>query len=69
MLRDFAIVATAFEVDVVQARKAGVIGAIALGLGTILPFILGVALAAAFGYKDAVSLTTIGAGAVTCSAK
>ena len=65
MLRDFAIVATAFEVDVVQARKAGVIGAIALGLGTILPFILGVALAAAFGYKDAVSLTTIGAGAVT----
>jgi len=65
MLRDFAIVATAFEVDVVQARKAGVIGAIALGLGTILPFILGVILAAAFGYTDAVSLTTIGAGAVT----
>lgn len=65
MLRDFAIVATAFEVDVVQARKAGVIGAIALGLGTILPFILGVLLAAAFGYTDAVSLTTIGAGAVT----
>ena len=65
MLRDFAIVATAFEVDVVQARKAGVIGAIALGLGTILPFILGVILAAGFGYTDAVSLTTIGAGAVT----
>ncbi|PBB24380.1 malonate transporter subunit MadM [Mesorhizobium sp. WSM4307] len=65
MLRDFAIVATAFEVDVVQARKAGLIGAIALGLGTILPFALGVVLAAAFGYKDAVSLTTIGAGAVT----
>ena len=65
MLRDFAIVATAFEVDVVQARKAGVIGAIALGLGTILPFILGVLLAAAFGYTDAVSLTMIGAGAVT----
>jgi malonate transporter MadM subunit len=65
MLRDFAIVATAFEVDIVQARKAGVIGAIALGLGTILPFALGVILAAAFGYTDAVSLTTIGAGAVT----
>ncbi len=65
MLRDFAIVATAFEVDVVQARKAGVIGAIALGLGTILPFILGVILAAAFGYTDAVSRSTIGAGAVT----
>ena len=65
MLRDFAIVATAFEVDVVQARKAGVIGAVALGLGTILPFIVGVIVAAAFGYTDAVSLTTIGAGAVT----
>src|SRR6266700_4717113 len=37
MLRDFAIVATAFEVDVVQARKAGVIGAVAIGLGTVLP--------------------------------
>jgi malonate transporter MadM subunit len=65
MLRDFAIVATAFEVDVVQARKAGVIGAVALGLGTVLPFILGVLLAAAFGYTDAESVTTIGAGAVT----
>jgi malonate transporter MadM subunit len=65
MLRDFAIVATAFEVDVVHARKAGVIGAVALGLGTVVPFILGVFVAAAFGYTDAESLTTIGAGAVT----
>src|SRR4051812_7138724 len=29
MLRDFAIVATAFEVDVKEARKAGFIGALA----------------------------------------
>jgi malonate transporter MadM subunit len=65
MLRDFAIVATAFEVDVAQAKQAGLIGAIALGLGTILPFVVGVSVAAAFGYTDAVSLTTIGAGAVT----
>lgn len=65
MLRDFAIVATAFEVDVVHARKAGLIGAVALGLGTVVPFILGVLVAAAFGYTDARSLTTIGAGAVT----
>ncbi|WP_234686000.1 malonate transporter subunit MadM [Bradyrhizobium monzae] len=65
MLRDFAIVATAFEVDVVHARKAGLIGAVALGLGTVVPFILGVLVAAAFGYTDAESLTTIGAGAVT----
>ncbi|MEE3624442.1 malonate transporter subunit MadM [Nitrospirillum sp. BR 11752] len=65
MLRDFAIVATAFEVDVVQARKAGAIGALALALGTILPFIVGSLAAVAFGYTDAVSITTIGAGAVT----
>ncbi|ASG23936.1 MULTISPECIES: malonate transporter subunit MadM [Nitrospirillum] len=65
MLRDFAIVATAFEVDVVQARKAGAVGALALALGTILPFIVGSLIAVAFGYTDAVSITTIGAGAVT----
>lgn len=65
MLRDFAITATAFEVDVAQAKKAGLIGAIALGLGTVLPFIVGAGVAAAFGYTDAVSMTTIGAGAVT----
>lgn len=65
MLRDFAIVATAFEVDVERARKAGAIGALALGLGTVLPFLVGVGVAASFGYTDAVSLTTIGAGAIT----
>jgi malonate transporter MadM subunit len=65
MLRDFAIVATAFEVDVGRAKTAGVIGAIALVLGTVLPFIVGVLISAAFGYRDAVSLTTIGAGAIT----
>ncbi len=65
MLRDFAITATAFEVDIIQARKAGIIGAIALGLGTVLPFIVGALAAVAFGYTDAVSMTTIGAGAVT----
>jgi malonate transporter MadM subunit len=55
MLRDFAIVATAFEVQVTEARKAGLIGA----------FIVGACIARAFGYTDAVSMTTIGAGAVT----
>jgi malonate transporter MadM subunit len=65
MLRDFAIVATAFEVQMSEARRAGWIGALALLLGTILPFLVGVCVARAFGYSDAVSLTTIGAGAVT----
>jgi malonate transporter MadM subunit len=65
MMRDFAIVATAFEVDVAEARKAGLVGVIALLLGTVVPFVIGAALAWAFGYRDAVSITTLGAGAVT----
>jgi malonate transporter MadM subunit len=65
MMRDFAIVATAFEVHVDEARKAGWIGVISLFLGTVLPFIVGASVAYAFGYSDAVSMTTIGAGAVT----
>lgn len=65
MLRDFAIVATACEVHPAEARRAGWIGFAALMLGTVLPFVVGVAVARAFGYTDAVSLTTIGAGAVT----
>src|SRR3954468_21565026 len=65
MLRDFAIVATAFEVQATEARRAGWIGAVALLLGTVLPFIVGATVARAFGYSDAVSMATIGAGAVT----
>ena len=65
MLRDFAIVATAFEVQATEAKKAGLVGALALLLGTLLPFIVGSCMAWAFGYRDAVSITTIGAGAVT----
>ncbi len=65
MLRDFAIVATAFEVQATEARKAGMVGVIALLLGTLLPFIVGASVAWSMGYSDAVSMTTIGAGAVT----
>ena len=65
MLRDFAIVATAFEVHAEEARRAGWIGAVALLLGTVIPFVIGACVARAFGYTDAVSMTTIGAGAVT----
>src|SRR5205823_1534862 len=55
----------AFEVQVVEARKAGLVGVVALLLGTLLPFVVGACVAYAFGYRDAVSITTIGAGAVT----
>jgi malonate transporter MadM subunit len=65
MLRDFAIVATAFEVQATEARKAGMVGVVALLLGTLLPFIVGASVAWSMGYSDAVSMATIGAGAIT----
>ncbi|WP_341522306.1 malonate transporter subunit MadM [Pseudomonas sp. G.S.17] len=65
MLRDFAIVATAFGVNVNELKRAGYVGVLSLFVGIGISFIAGVGVASAFGYTDAVSLTTIGAGAVT----
>ncbi len=65
MFRDFTIVATAFEVQATEARRAGLIGALALLIGTVVPFVVGAVVAWSFGYRDAVAMTTIGAGAVT----
>ncbi|MFC6671533.1 malonate transporter subunit MadM [Marinobacterium aestuariivivens] len=65
MLRDFAIVATGFGVNIDELKRAGLSGVIALVMGILSSFFAGVAIALAFGYTDAVSLTTIGAGAVT----
>lgn len=65
MLRDFAIVATAFGVDVTELKKAGLNGVLALFVGLLVPFTLGAIVAYMFGYTDAVSVTTIGAGAAT----
>lgn len=65
MLRDFAIVATAYGVDVRELKKAGPAGIISLALGIVVSFILGAVIALAFGYNDPESLTTIGAGAAT----
>lgn len=65
MLRDFAIIATAFGVHTDELKKAGVSGIISLIFGVFVSFIAGAGVALAFGYTDAVSVTTIGAGAVT----
>ena len=65
MLRDFAIVATGFGVSVDELKRAGVAGVLALFVGVGTSFVAGVAVAVAFGYTDVISLTTIGAGAVT----
>ena len=65
MLRDFAIVATAFGADLGALRRAGFVGAISIVIGVVLSFVMGAIVAVAFGYRDAVSISTIGAGAAT----
>jgi len=65
MLRDFTIVATAFGVNFDEIRRAGLPAVLSLVAGVLGSFVVGAAVAFAFGYTDAVSLTTIGAGAAT----
>ena len=65
MLRDFAIVSTAYGASLSDMRRCGVSGIVALLLGVVLSFVVGAGVAYAFGYTDVVSMTTIGAGAVT----
>lgn len=65
MLRDLAIVSTAYGVDLKEIRRSGVAGALSIVLGVVVSFIVGACVAAAFGYRDAESLATIGAGAAT----
>ncbi len=65
MLRDLAIVATAFGVRMEEFTKSGVIGVVSLFTGLLVSFLVGGVVAFAFGYRDAVSITTIGAGAAT----
>ena len=57
--------ATGFGVSVDELKRAGMVGVLALFIGVLASFVAGVAVAFAFGYTDAVSLTTIGTGAVT----
>jgi malonate transporter MadM subunit len=65
MLRDFAIIATAFGVSLEEIRKAGVGAVVSLFVGVLGSFVVGAAVAWFFGYRDPVAMTTIGAGAAT----
>lgn len=65
MLRDFAIVATAYGIDVRELKRSGLPGALSLIIGVVLSFIVGAGVALAFGFRDAESIATIGAGAAT----
>jgi malonate transporter MadM subunit len=65
MFRDFAIVATAFGASLDELKRAGVVGAASIFIGVVLSFTTGAIVAVLFGYTDAVSISTIGAGAAT----
>ena len=65
MFRDFAIVATAFGAELDALKRAGAVGAASVIIGVVLSFTVGAIVAVAFGYTDAVSISTIGAGAAT----
>lgn len=65
MLVNFAIVATGFGASFTEMKKCGPAGLIALVLGVVLSFVVGLAIALVFGYRDPVDLTTIGAGTAT----
>ncbi|HEY5666361.1 MAG TPA: malonate transporter subunit MadM [Gammaproteobacteria bacterium] len=65
MFRDFAIIATAFGANLETLKRAGFVGAASVIIGVVLSFVTGAIVAIAFGYGDAVSISTIGAGAAT----
>jgi malonate transporter MadM subunit len=65
MFRDFTIVATAISASFLLIKKSGVAGMISLLLGLVIFFTAGVVLGWIWGFRDAVALTTIGAGACT----
>ena len=65
MLRDFAVIATAFGVNTRELARAGASGVISLFVGVFVSFTIGAAVAYSFGYTDPVSMTTIGGGAAT----
>ncbi len=65
MLRDLAIVATAFGVRLDEFRNAGAFLVVTVFVGVGIAFVTGAMVAWGFGYTDAVSMTTIGAGTAT----
>ena len=65
MIRDLAIVATAFGVSIDEIKKAGLGAILSLLAGLGVSFAVGAAVAFLFGYTDPVSMTTLGAGAAT----
>lgn len=65
MLRDYAIVSTAFGVKWENLKRAGLPGTVSLFVGVFFSFFIGAIAAFLLGYRSAADITTIGAGACT----
>ena len=64
-LRDFTIIASSYGASIQEVKKCGWACPISLLEGVCSAFCIGAIVAISFGYTDAVSITTIAAGAVT----
>ena len=65
MLRNFTIVASSYGAKLSEVKKAGPVGFLSLFVGIASSYTMGAVVAVVFGYRDAVSVATIAAGAVT----
>lgn len=64
-LRDFAIISTAYGVNIGEIKRSGIISIVALLVGVIYAYLVGMTIAVAFGYTDIDEIATIASGAVT----
>lgn len=64
-LRNFTIIAASYGAKISEIKKAGAAGFLSLFVGIASSYTMGAVVALAFGYRDAVSVSTIAAGAVT----
>lgn len=65
MLRDFAIVSTAYGASLSEIRKAGWVGIISLFVGVFFNFIVGATVAWSFGYTNPGDVATLASGTCT----
>ncbi|MCX7982492.1 MAG: malonate transporter subunit MadM [Syntrophales bacterium] len=65
MLRDYAIVATAYGAKLEEIKRGGLMAVVSLFIGVVGAYIIGVIIAIIFGITDVKDITTIGAGACT----
>lgn len=64
-LRDYTIIASSFGASIDEVKKCGWACPISLIVGVVSAYVIGAVVAVSFGYRDAVDIATIAAGAVT----